>query len=381
MRIAVVANTAWYLFNFRVNLMRALVADGHTVIAVGPSDSYGDRINTEGIQFVHVPISGRGMNPLVELGSVLRLRSVFRREGVDMVLSFTPKGNLYSGLACISAGIAFAPNVSGLGRAFIRRTALTVLVETLYRFTFGHARRVFFQNNEDLETFVAKGLVPLERTERLPGSGVDLSRFKPSAPPSRPADAPVFLLVARMLWDKGVGEFVEAARQVRARHPRARFQLLGFADVANPSAVSVAQLQAWDEEGCIEYLGSTDDVRGFLGEADCVVLPSAYREGVPRTMLEAGAMGRPLITTDMPGCRDTVIDGVTGYLCQPKDSADLAEKFLHFIALPEPARRAMGQHGRQLMEQRFDERLVIDRYREVVTGAGMVPAPSKPAVG
>lgn len=376
MRIAVVANTAWYLFNFRVNLMRALMADGHSVVAVGPADAYGERIGALGIRFVDVPISGRGINPLVELRTVLRLRSALRREGVDLVLSFTPKGNLYSALACLSCGLPFVPNVSGLGRVFVRRSALTLLVESLYRVTFSQAQRVFFQNNEDLDTFVRKGLVPARSAERLPGSGVDLSRFKPSRPPGRPADAPVFLLVARMLWDKGVGEFVEAARTVRARHPQARFLLLGFADVANPSAVPLAQLQAWSDEGCVEYLGSTDDVRSYLREADCVVLPSSYREGVPRTMLEAAAMGRPLITTDMPGCRDTVIDGVTGYLCRPQSGADLADKFLRFIDLPDSARLALGQNGRRLMEQRFDERLVIERYREVVNAVAPSHAPS-----
>lgn len=362
MRIAVVANTAWYLYNFRANLMRALAADGHQVVAVAPGDEYVDRIEAEGIRFIPVPISGRGTNPLVELRSVAGLRSVFRRERIDMVLSYTPKGNLYSGMACITAGIPFVPNVSGLGRAFIKRSALTLVVESLYRVTFGRAERVFFQNNEDMGVFVTMGLVQVDKAERLPGSGVDLSRFQPSVPPPRPADAPVFLLVARMLWDKGVGDFVDAARLVRARHPQASFQLLGFADVANPSAVSTQQIQAWVDEGCVEYLGSTDDVRGFLHHADCVVLPSTYREGVPRTLLEAAAMCRPIVTTDASGCRDAVIDGESGYLCKPSDGADLADKFLQFMALPEPDRHAMGRRGRRLMELRFDERLVVNRY-------------------
>ncbi len=213
--------------------------------------------------------------------------------------------------------------------------------------------------------FVSSGLVRPEKAERLPGSGVDLSRFAPTPPVARPADALVFLLVARMLWDKGVGEYVEAARSVRMLHPGARFQLLGFLDVDNPSAIPRAQVNAWVAEGVVNYLGPTDDVRPFLTQADCVVLPS-YREGVPRTLLEAAAMARPVITTDAPGCRDTVVDGETGFLCRPADAPDLADKLLRFITLTPEARQTMGQHGREFVEQSFDERLVIGRYLEVV---------------
>lgn len=363
-RIAVVANTAWYLANFRLNLMQALRAAGHEVVAVAPDGADAARLRTQGLPFEPVAISGAGTHPLHELGSVLALARIFRRHRVDLVLSYTPKGNLYSALACIPAGRSFVPNVSGLGRAFIRRSLLTRVVMLLYRSTFGRALHVFFQNQDDLDIFVQAGLVPARLTERLPGSGVDLQRFQPVATPAREATAPVFLLVARMLWDKGVGEYVAAARQVRTRYPAARFQLLGFADVANPSAIPRAQLDAWVAEGVVEYLGATDDVRPRLAEADCVVLPS-YREGVPRTLLEAAATARPVITTDAPGCRDTVRDGVTGWLCRPADADDLARCLLEFAATSKEQRAAMGARARQFMEECFDERLVISRYLQL----------------
>lgn len=365
MHIAVVSNTCWYLFNFRLNLMLALQAAGHTVVAVAPDDAYAQRIRDAGIAFEAVPISGGGTHPVRELQSVQRLGAVFRRHRVGLVLSYTPKGNLYSALACIALRIPFVPNVSGLGRAFIRKSLVTRVAKTLYRLTFGRAHRVFFQNLDDMAVFVDTGLVRASQAERLPGSGVDLSRFSPTMPIARAAEAPVFLLVARMLWDKGVGEYVEAARSVRALHPGARFQLLGFLDVANPSAIPRTQVEAWVAEGLVEYLGPTDDVRPFLVQADCVVLPS-YREGVPRTLLEAAATARPVITTDAPGCRDTVVDGETGFLCRPADAPDLADKLLRFIALTPEERRVMGQRGRDFVEQNFDERLVIERYLAVV---------------
>lgn len=366
-RIAVVANTAWYLANFRLNLMQALQKAGHEVVAVAPDGTDAERLRAHGVHFEPVAISGAGTNPLQELGSVFALARCFRRQRVDLVLSYTPKGNLYSALACIPAGRAFVPNVSGLGRAFIRKSLLTRVVMLLYRSTFGRARHVFFQNQDDLDTFVQAGLVPARLTERLPGSGVDLQRFQPVVTPTREATAPVFLLVARMLWDKGVGEYVAAARLVRARYPAARFQLLGFADVANPSAIPREQLDAWVTEGVVEYLGATDDVRPRLAQADCVVLPS-YREGVPRTLLEAAASARPVITTDAPGCRDTVRNGVTGWLCRPADAHDLARCLLDFVATPPAGRAAMGAQARRYMEECFDERLVIDRYLALAAG-------------
>ena len=365
MRIAVVSNTCWYLFNFRLNLMLALQAAGHTVIAVAPSDAYAQRIRDAGIAFEAVPISGGGTQPLRELQSVQRLGAVFRRHRVGLVLSYTPKGNLYSALACIALRIVFVPNVSGLGRAFIRKSLVTQVAKALYRLTFGRAHRVFFQNLDDMAVFVTSGLVQKAKTERLPGSGVDLVRFLPMPLVARPTDQPVFLLVARLLWDKGVGEYVQAARIVRAIYPGARFQLLGFLDVANPSAVPRADVEAWVAEGVVDYLGQTDDVRPCLEQADCVVLPS-YREGVPRTLLEAAAMARPVITTDAPGCRDTVIDNKTGFLCRTADASDLAEKILNFIVMMPDARLKMGQCGRTFVEKNFDEQLVIQKYLKLV---------------
>lgn len=371
-RIAVVSNTAWYLFNFKLNLMRALQSDGHAVVAVAPASPYADKIRAAGIAFEDAPFSGGGINPLVELRSVWRLWTLLTRrrtdERIGLVLSSTPKGNLYSALACMAAGVPFVSNVSGLGRTGIRRSVVTYVVETLYRLTLRRARRVFFQNNDDLSFFVQRGLVRAEHAERLPGSGVDLGRFQPAGAgpePARAADAPVFLLMARLMWDKGVGEYAAAARVVKARYPKARFQLLGFLDVANPSAISHEQMDAWVSEGLVDYQGPTDDVRPWLARADCVVLPS-YREGLPRTLLEAAAMARPIIATDAPGCRDTVIDGESGFLCRIADADDLAEKLLRFAAMSVQEREAMGRRGREFVVNTFDERFVLRRYLEVV---------------
>lgn len=361
LRVAVVANTAWYLVNFRINLMRALQLAGAAVVAVAPEDDHAQVIRDAGIDFAPIKLSGAGRQPWSELRSVAMLWRTFRSHRIDLVLSYTPKGNLYSALACVIAERAFVPNVSGLGRTFIRRTWVTHLVSLMYRATFGRAQRVFFQNQDDLDTFVRAGLVPAALVERLPGSGVDLTRFLPVPLPENAPEAPLFVMIARMLWDKGVGEFVEAARVVQRSFPGARFVLLGFADVANPSAISRKQLDKWTAEGVVRYMGQTDDVRPWLAQADCVVLPS-YREGLPRTLLEAGACARPVVTTNAPGCRDAVRDCVTGYLCRTADSDDLACKLMTFIGLPRLKRQEFGARAREFVEQNFDERRVIDRY-------------------
>lgn len=370
LRIAVVSNTAWYLFNFRLNLMKSLQAAGHAVVAVAPVDVYADRIRAAGIAFEPVAISGSGTNPLKEAAAVWHLLRIFRRQRVELVISYTPKGNIYSGLACIALGLPFVPNVSGLGRAFIKRSPVTWIVERLYRLTLPRARHVFFQNADDLSVFVRNRLVPREHAERLPGSGVDLARFRPAPLPVHPADAPVFLLVARMLWDKGVGEYVAAARRVRERFPQAQFGLLGLVGSDNPSAISGRQMQAWVSEGAVRYLGVTDDVASHLAAADCVVLPS-YREGVPRVLLEAAAMARPVIATDAPGCRDVVIANDSGFLCRPADEEDLARKMFTFLALTREQRLAMGRRGRAHVERHFDERAVLERYHHVVAALAL----------
>lgn len=367
MKIAVVANTSWYLYNFRRNLMHALKAAGHEVVAVAPEDDYSPRLQNEGVPFRSIPLDGASTQPLRELRSVRSLARVLREEAPQVVLSYTPKGNLYVALALLGTDIRQIANVSGLGRAFVEQTWLTRLVRILYRFAFGRAAWIFFQNEDDRQVFLAQGLVPREKAERIPGSGVDLSRFTVDASPGNDSKSgATFLLIARMLWDKGVGEFVSAARTVRALDPSARFQLLGFLDVVNPSAIPKATVDGWVHEGVVEYLGPTDDIRPHVAAADCVVLPSFYREGVPRSLLEAAAMGRPLITTDATGCRDTVDHGQTGYLCRPRDATDLAEKIMAFLRLPLETRQTMGAQGRAKMEREFDEQFVIKRYIEVV---------------
>lgn len=381
LRIAVVANTSWYLYNFRRNLMRALTEQGHHPVAVGGDGEYAQRLLDEGFSHRAVRFNGSGTHPWHELGTVRALRRVLAAERIDMVLSYTPKGNAYSALALYGRSGALVMNISGLGMAFSSDCLLAAAMRALYRLTLRRAEWVFFQNEPDMRHFLQAGLVSDARASRLPGSGVDLSAFQPSVDPGNMARAggPVFLLVARLLWDKGVGEFAEAARLVKATHPSARFRLLGPLAPEHRAGVPQATIQAWVDAGTVEYAGAAHDVRPYLMAADCVVLPSVYREGVPRSLLEAAACARPVIATDSVGCRDTVDDGVSGFLCKPRDAADLARQMLRLLAMPPDARQRMGEAGRAKMAREFDETLVIESYRRLVsaiaTGAAQESMP------
>lgn len=366
-RIALIANSGWYIYNFRRNLMRALQDAGHVVIAVSPADDYTGRLTTSGVTHRPVPLEGGSTNPLRAMRTVLALRDVLDAERIDFVLSYTPKGNIYTGLAAAGLSARQIANISGLGRSFVEKSMLTLAVKLLYRFTLARAAWVFFQNEDDRAAFVSNALVDAAQTERIPGSGVDLRHFCPEPLPCVVDLASItFLMIARMLREKGVAEFVEAARLIRAVNPNARFRLLGPLGVDNPSALSRDDMESWIREGSVEYLGVTDDVRPHIRSADCVVLPSFYREGVPRSLLEAAAMARPVITTDTAGCRDTVRSGLTGYLCRPKDPIDLAAKMGMFIDLTVQDRVDMGKRARKMVETEFDEQVVISRYLTVI---------------
>jgi glycosyltransferase involved in cell wall biosynthesis len=371
-RVAIVINTSWNIWNFRRGLVKALLAAGHEVLAIAPPDDYSARLESElGCRYVPILMENKGTNPIKDVQLTRRFLATYKRERPDVVLHFTIKPNIYGTLAARLAGIPSINNVSGLGTVFLIENLVSKVARGLYRLAFRYPHKVFFQNNDDRELFIRYGLIRPERTGLVPGSGVDLARFQPQEGVGRPAGAPfTFLMVARVLYEKGIVEYFEAARQVQAAlgADKVRFQLLGGVDEAGGIGVPRATFEKWLADGAIDYLGTSDNVAEHLHRADCVVLPS-YREGTPKTLLEAAACGKPLITTDVPGCRETVQHGRNGYLCQVRDAADLASK-LQAMAQLLPARlNAMGQASRELAEGKFDEKLVLREYLAAVTEA------------
>lgn len=364
-RIIISINTAWNIANFRAGLIRALIAEGYEVVAIAPPDEHVGRFEAMGCRFIPLPIDNKGINPIADAALFLRYLQVLRHEHPAAFLGYTIKPNVYGSLAAQALGIPVINNVSGLGTAFIRNSWLTRIVEGLYRTAFRRSHRVFFQNTDDMQLFLAHRLLASERTGLLPGSGIDLTAFQPQDGLCKEDGVFRFLLIARLVYDKGVREYVEAAHILRRQRPSARCAILGFLDVENRTAVNRSDVDGWVAEGVIEYLGSANDVRPHIAAADCVVLPS-YREGTPRTLLEAAAMGKPLITTDVPGCREAVDDRVTGLLCKVRDAEDLGAKMIAMVDMGERDRAAMGTAGRSKMARQFDECTVIDAYLQVL---------------
>jgi len=354
-------NASWNIINFRTGLLGALRDAGYRVVALAPRDEHSARFAALGVEYVPIEIEREGRSPLRDMNLLWRYYRALRRLKPDLLLAYTIKPNIYGSLAARALRIPVINNVSGLGTAFIAQGPLTRIVRRLYKAALGRSATIFFQNRDDRDLFVADGLVEARQARLLPGSGIDLDRFRPAAYLPAYAGACTFLMIARLVWDKGVGEYIEAARRVRAQCPEARFQILGFMDMSKRTAVTPPEVEGWVAEGLIEYLGQTEDVRNFIAAADCVVLPS-YREGLPRTLLEAAAMAKPVITTDVPGCRDVVDEGVTGFLCAVRDAASLAAAMMKMARLSPKERRVLGTAGRAKVEAQFDEKIVIERY-------------------
>ena len=363
--IVISANSCWNIVNFRGGLIRALSAKGYRIVVVAPQDGHQSRLSEFGAAFVPVPINSSGLSVAEDLRLLLDYLKIFRALEPFAFLGFTAKPNIYGSLAARWVGARVINNVSGLGTVFIKPGPLTMLVTWLYRFSLRTSSTIFFQNRDDMDLFIAKRIARPGQARLLPGSGVDLAHFQPRGTRPRARGPFRFLLVARLLWDKGVAEFVEAARLVRQSHPEVRFQLLGAIGANNRTAVPSAFVERWRAEDLIDYLGEVDDVRDAMGEADCIVLPS-YREGLPRSLLEGSAMGKPLIATDVPGCRDVVADGETGYLCAGRSADSLAAAMRRMLEATAAQRLAMGERGRRRVEQEFCETLVIAKYLEAL---------------
>lgn len=366
-KVVIALNMAWNLVNFRAGLIRALLAQGYEVVAVAPNDKYAEKLAELGCRFVPLHMENSGTNPLNDALLIWRFAKLFARERPDVYLGYTVKPNIYGSIAAKLFRIPVINNVAGLGSVFIADGMLVKIVRCLYRVALWRSDKVFFQNPDDKKLFIDSKLVDPLATDLLPGSGIDLSKFAVSPMPDSGNGKRKFrfLLIARMLKDKGVREYVEAARVIRQRWPDSECCLLGFLDVQNPGAISTAEMEEWVKEGHVRYLGVSDDVKTEIAAADCIVLPS-YREGTPRTLLEAAAIGRPIITTDAVGCREVVEDGMNGFLCKVRDAGDLAEKMDRMMSLPIEERARMGMHGRQKMVTEFDEKIVAKKYIEAI---------------
>lgn len=377
MKVLIVLNSAWNLFNFRSGLIKALVAQGHEVILAAPEDEFVPELKTLGAQFVNLPMKTHGTNPFADLKLLWCLIRLIKKVSPSVLLTFTTKPNIYGGMAGRIMSVPVINNIAGLGSVFIKGGWVVWVLTSLYRLALVRSSCVFFQNPDDRFQFIEHGLVPIHVAKLVPGSGIDLQKFQVSQLPClQESRLPnnkkrfVFLLVARLLKDKGILEYEAAARYLKPLYPQAEFALLGALDQKNSNAISSGILENWQLTGILSYWGSSFDVRNEVGLADCVILPS-YREGTPRSLLEGAAMGRPLIASDVPGCREVVQPGLNGFLCRPRDVKSLALQMETILNLQPEQLQRMAQASRALVEDRFDERLVIKAYATVLDELNM----------
>ncbi len=358
--VLLTSNTSWYLYNFRKSTILALIEHGYRVLCLSPKDGYSSRLVQElGAEHIALPLDGKNTGPIRELQSFGFIWKTMRRYNPAFVFNFTVKMNIYCGLVCSLQKTAFANNISGLGTAFIHDSWLFRRVRQVYGLVNRRAENLFFQNEEDLAVFRNSGLLGSTPVTLLPGSGVDLQRFQFSPLPS--SEPSTFLMIARLLGDKGVREYAAAAAMLKEQGFTARCRLLGQLGVSNRTAITAEEVDAWQAQGAIEYLGETDDVRPHIEQSHVLVLPS-YREGMPRTVLEAAAMGRPAIVTDVPGCRHSIEPEVTGWLCEVRNAQSLAAQMRRVVEMDSAEIQKAGDAARKRMEDQFSEEQVVQAY-------------------
>ena len=366
-RIALVASIAWTLWNYRLSLIKELESAGYEVILIAADDA--SRLHLEHHTYAKFfplrQLSRRSLSPFQNLKFLIEIFFVLRHRRPDVVLFFTIRPNTLGNLAAAAAGIPSISTIEGMGISGSAQGWLRRLTHILYRLAFRHSSKVIFLNNDDLQDFLQQKIVSTRKALLVHGPGIDLEHFKPW-PKEKHTEKIVFLFVARLLSEKGIREFAAAARILKNKGVSAEFRVLGSTDSGNPTTISETELEGWVREGIIKHLGFLDDVRPAIAEADVLVLPSYYREGVPRSVLEAMGMEKPIITTDNVGCRDTVQEGKNGFLIKSRNVDALVEAIEKILSLSTAQRAEMGRLSRQKAETEFGDEWVVPRYLALV---------------
>jgi glycosyltransferase involved in cell wall biosynthesis len=346
-----------------MGFVNTLIEQGYEVHTIAPVDEYTDYLKEAGC--IHHPLrmDSRGANPIKDSALIVELFLIYRRIKPDVILHYTIKPNVYGTLAAALLKIPVVNNVCGLGTVFLKENIVSSVALMLYKLSFRFATKVYFQNDDDRQLFLDKKLVDAEIVDILPGSGIDLKRFLPTD--YKRNESFTFLLISRLITDKGILEYIEAIEKLRQEGFQARYQLLGAIDERHKRGIKATIIDEWIKNQTVEYLGTTEDVRPYIAAADCVVLPS-YREGTPRTLLEAASSAKPIIATDVPGCNHVVKNDFNGLLCKLKDADDLAEKMKLMASHTDETLQRYGQNGRSTVEAMFDESIVINSYLKTI---------------
>lgn len=364
-KIAFVSNTSFSLYNFRLGVMKSFVEQGYQVYAVAPHDQYSELFQPESINYVPLHIDGKGTNLFRDINLFFSILKLYRQYRFDFIFHYTIKPVIYGSFA---ARVLKTPSIAvttGLGYAFYKNDWLNKVVLFLYRKSLKKVKEVWFLNEDDREVFIRNKVVCRSKTFVLQSEGINTSSFA-SRKKEKNADKFVFLFLSRLVKEKGIEEYVMAAKKLKEKYPDIECQVLGNTEILNPNNVPLELMKEWDKKGYVRYLGSSVDVRPYIAECDCVVLPSYYREGVPRCLMEGLSMERPIITTSSVGCIELIRDGQNGLLCGMKDVDDLAEKMEKMYLLTNEIRAEWGANGRKMILEKYDENIIIKIYHEKI---------------
>ena len=369
MKILFSSNIAWSIYSFRSGLLSQLQKDEYQIYTLSKEDAYAKKLSALGFQFSNININNNSKNPVKDLLLVFQYLKMYRKIKPDIILHNAIKPDIYGTIAAGILGIPVVNNISGLGTLFIKQSFSTRIAKSLYKFSQKFATIVFFQNLHDKSLFLQSKLVNPKKTRLIPGSGVNTQVFHPKYNTNQKNAAFEFLMIARLINDKGLQEYLSAAKLLKVKyHDKMVFSLLGPFYTANETAITPNELKTWQDAGTINYLGETDLVAQEIAHADCIVLPS-YREGLSKVLIEASAMGKPIVTTNVPGCKDVVEDGYNGFLCRAKDVKDLADKMEKMYLLDRQSLNKMGQNARQKALDIFDEQKIINIYKSAIQDA------------
>ncbi|WP_276481232.1 glycosyltransferase family 4 protein [Paraflavitalea pollutisoli] len=360
--IAFVSNSAWSVYNFRLDVINNLLSQGYEVIVMAPDDTFSAALQELGCRFIPIKFDNKTKNPFRDLAFYWQLKKLYRTLRPDFIFHYVAKPNIYGSLAASATGIPSVAVITGLGYAFAKKNWLYRIIRLLYKRGLRKAREVWFLNNEDARVFIDEKIVNIEKVKVLPGEGVNTKHFSPFRTSRNHDHAFTFLMSTRLLKSKGIGLYADAARILRKKNYDVRFELIGFFENHHPDSISQEELTRWEKEGLIHYGGFAQDVRPFLAKADCFVFPSFYNEGIPRCLMEAAAMELPVITSMNRGCKEVVLNNSTGYICNRHDPFDLADKMEKMINLLPDERARMGKNGRSLVLRKFSIDQVIDEY-------------------
>ncbi len=363
-KIAVIENSLFSTYTMRDNLMKTLMKEGYEVTILTHTNSFVSHVEKTGLRVIN--IGSGNLNPLKIIRYKFHLYRALKKVKPDLCLIFSIRPAIFGNLIANYLEIPTITNITGVGPLFSSKNLAYRIARFIYRFALRKTRKVFFQNFDDLNLFLENKFVKEDIAQRIPGSGVDYNKFCPIHTNHRD-DSFIFLFIGRLIKDKGIFEFVEAARSLKKRYPQILFNVIGpfWHQNLKSNTISKNDLQNWIVEGIIDYEGEKKDIRRFIARADCIVLPS-YREGTSNILLEAASMEKPIITTNTTGCKETVEDGITGYLCETRNSRDLAEKMEKMYLLPAEERNMMGKKGRQKMINEFDKKIVVNAYLDAI---------------